>query len=68
MKTIHPQYITDVLGKKKSVILPLKVYNSMLEAIEELEDIKIYDETKKEDNGERILFSEYLKNRKSKNA
>ena len=46
--------------KKKSVILPLKVYNSMLEAIEELEDIKIYDETKKEDNGERILFSEYL--------
>ena len=40
----------------------------MLESMEELEDIRLYDQAKKEDNGERILFSEYLKNRKQKNG
>ncbi|MFN3664527.1 MAG: hypothetical protein ACK4S0_00125 [Sediminibacterium sp.] len=30
----------------------------------ELEDIRLYDEAKKEDNGERILFSDYLRKRK----
>ena len=40
----------------------------MLEELEELEDIKLYDKAKKEDTGERILFSDYLKNRKAKNA
>lgn len=68
MNTIHPQYITDVSGKKKSVILPLKVFNSMMEALEELEDIKLYDEAKNNDDGDRISFSDYLKNRKKKNA
>jgi len=36
--------------------------------LEDLEDIKLYDEAKKEDEGDRILFSEYLKERKIKNA
>ena len=68
METIHPQYITDDSGKKKSVILPLKVFNSMMEALEELQDIKLYDKAKKEDTGERILFSDYLKKRENNNA
>jgi hypothetical protein len=33
-----------------------------------VEDVRLYDEAKKEDTGERILFSDYLKNRKQKNA
>jgi hypothetical protein len=33
-----------------------------------LEDIRLYDEAKKEDTGERILLSDYLKERKVKNA
>jgi hypothetical protein len=40
----------------------------MMEELEELVDIRLYDEAKKEDKGERILFSEYLKIRKAKNA
>lgn len=68
MEAIHPQFITDASGNKKSVILPLKIFNLMMEALEELEDIKLYDKAKKEDNGERILFSDYLKKRKSNNA
>ena len=34
----------------------------------ELEDIRLYDEAKKEDNGERMLFSDYLRKRKKKRS
>ncbi|MCB9201921.1 MAG: hypothetical protein H6604_02570 [Flavobacteriales bacterium] len=68
MITIQPNYITDGNGNKISVILSLKDFNSMIEELEELEDIKLYDQAKKEDNGKRISFSDYLKKRKNKNA
>jgi PHD/YefM family antitoxin component YafN of YafNO toxin-antitoxin module len=68
MITVNPQYITDKKGKKISVVLPLKDFKAIMEELEELEDIKLYDEAKKEDTGERILFSEYIKHRKEKNA
>lgn len=68
MTAIHPQYITDNKGKKISVILPLKEFDAIMEELEELEDIRLYDEAKKEDDGTRILFSDYLKNRNTKNA
>ncbi len=64
MITLHPQYITDKEGNKISVVLPINDFNSILEELEELEDIKLYDEAKKEDEGERVLFSDYLKSRK----
>jgi len=41
MKT---QYITDIKGRKLSVILPIRDYNEMLEKLEELEDLKAYYE------------------------
>lgn len=68
MTRINHQYITDSTGKKISVVIPINEYNALLEELEELEDVRLYDEAKKNDTGERILFSEYLKNRKSKNA
>ncbi len=68
MLTVTPQYITDNTGKKISVVLSMKDFKAIMEELEELEDIKLYDEAKKEDTGERISFSEYLKNRKAKNA
>ena len=68
MDTIHPQYIKDANGKKSLVILPAKEFDAIMEELEELEDIRLYDEAKKEDTGERILFLDYLKNRKKKNA
>lgn len=67
MITVHPQYITDSKGKNTLVVLPAKEFDTIMEELEELADICHYDKAKKEDNGERILFSEYLKNRK-KNA
>ena len=68
MLTVEQSYITDSKGKKISVVLPIEDFNAIMEELEELEDLKLYDEAKKEDTGERILFSEYVKNRKEKNA
>jgi len=47
MLTVHPQYITDKAGKKISVVLPMKDFKAIMEELEELEDIKLYDEAKK---------------------
>jgi hypothetical protein len=44
MKT---QFVTDDHGNKLAVILPIREYNKMVEELEELEDIKLYDEAKK---------------------
>lgn len=60
MISVHPQYIKDNNGKKSFVILPANEFDTLLENMEELEDIRLCDQTKKEDNGERILFSDYL--------
>ncbi len=46
MLTVHPQYITDNKGKKISAVLPIKEFNTLLEELEELEDIRLYDESK----------------------
>jgi PHD/YefM family antitoxin component YafN of YafNO toxin-antitoxin module len=47
MLTVHPQYITDNTGKKISVVLPINDFKALMEELEELEDIKRYDEAKK---------------------
>ena len=47
MLTIHPQYITDNAGKKISVVLPMKDFKAIMAELEELEDIRLYDEAKK---------------------
>ena len=39
-----PQFITDNKGKKLSVVLPLKDYKKIIQELEELEDIRLYDE------------------------
>jgi PHD/YefM family antitoxin component YafN of YafNO toxin-antitoxin module len=44
--TLHPKYITDDNGNKDAVILPIKEYNQLLEELEEMEDVRLYDEAK----------------------
>lgn len=39
-----PQYITDNKGNKLSVVLPMKDYKKIMKELEELEDIRLYDE------------------------
>lgn len=49
MISVNPKYITDKKGKKVSVILPMKDFKAILEELEELDDIRLFDEAKKED-------------------
>ncbi|MEP6803905.1 MAG: hypothetical protein ABI892_05250 [Flavobacterium sp.] len=63
MKT---QFLTDEKGKKTAVLLPIDKYNKMIEKLEDLHDVKLYDEAKKEDDGFRISFDDYVKSRESK--
>lgn len=60
MLTVHPQYIKDTAGKNL-VILPQNEFDSLMEELEELEDIRLYDEAKKNDTGERIPMDEAFK-------
>jgi hypothetical protein len=46
MLTVHPQYITDNAGRKISVILPMKEFKTIMDELDELEDIRLYDEAK----------------------
>ncbi len=49
MLTISPQYITDNSGKKISVVIPIKEFKAIMDELDELEDIKLFDEAKKSD-------------------
>ena len=60
MNTLHPQYIKDANGHNSLVVIPAKEFDAILEALEDLEDIRLYDEAKKNDTGERIPMGEVL--------
>jgi hypothetical protein len=60
------QFLTDEKGNKTAVLLPIKKYNKMIEQLEDLHDIKLYDEAKRDDDGTRISLEDYIKSRESK--
>jgi hypothetical protein len=64
MTLASPQYITDNLGRKTSVILSIQDYETLLALAEETEDIMLYDEviSRKE---ERVSLSDYITKRKN---
>ncbi|GAB5464891.1 MAG: hypothetical protein Kapaf2KO_03270 [Candidatus Kapaibacteriales bacterium] len=57
MTKINPQYITDNSGQKL-IVLKENEYLLLLEELDMLEDIRLYDEAKKEDDGTRISYQE----------
>jgi PHD/YefM family antitoxin component YafN of YafNO toxin-antitoxin module len=62
MNTIHPQYITDTDGNKVSVVIPLAEYEQILEELDELDDIRLYDEAKASKDPS-ISFDEFVRQR-----
>lgn len=60
MLTLHPQYIKDTAGKNL-VVLPQHEFDTIVEELEQLDDIKLYDEVKKNDSGERVAMDEVFK-------
>lgn len=65
MNAIHPQYVTDTDGKKVSVIIPLAEFEQIMEELDELEDIRLYDEAKA-DKEPAMPFDDFVKQRFSK--
>ena len=64
---MRTQFITDNTGHKLAVILPIKEYNKMIEDLESLEDIRLYDKAKKgkqEFNPAEDVFNEIEQKRK----
>lgn len=58
-------YITTIKGKKLSVVLSLGDYKKLLEAKEELDDIRLYDAVKSK-NEPLVSLEQYLSERKTK--
>ncbi len=46
MLTVNPQYITDNTGRKISVVLPMNEFKNIMEELEDLEDLRLYDAAK----------------------
>ena len=65
---METQFLTDEKGNRTAVVSPIKKYNKLIEKLEDLEDVRLYDEAKREDDGYRISFDDYLKRRKSKKS
>ncbi len=47
---LHPEYIVDENSNRKAVVLPYSEWENIIEEIEELEDIRAFDQAKSEDN------------------
>jgi hypothetical protein len=66
-KTIHPQYITDEQGKRVSVVLSIQQWQQLLEDLEELEDVRLYDDVKTR-NEPTISLADYRQKRQQNNG
>ena len=47
--TIHQQILKDTNGKDIGVFLPIKDYNAIMELLEDMEDLRDFDEAMKSD-------------------
>ena len=56
------QYIVDEKGKRVSVLVPVREYEKLLEAREELDDIRLYDAVKAK-NEPTITLKGYIEKR-----
>lgn len=62
MIDVHPQFIKDSAGRKM-VVLTETEYESIIEELETIEDIKLYDEVKNEVDNDKMLLTDYIKKR-----
>ena len=46
MIAVHEQYLVDEAGNRKAIVLPLAEWQRIREELEELDDIRAYDEAK----------------------
>jgi len=58
--TLHPEYVVDDKDKRKAVVLPVEEWEKVIDELEELEDIRLYDAAKQE-TGEAVPFEQAVK-------
>ena len=58
---METQFLTDEKRNRTAVLLPIKKYNKLIEKLEDLEDVRLYDEAKRDDDGYRISIDEAFK-------
>jgi len=46
MVTLHPEYVVDAKQRRKAVLLSVAEWEQILDALEELDDIRAFDEAK----------------------
>ena len=63
--TTHPEYVVDEKARKKSVLISIAEWQQLMEAIEELDDIRAYDQAKKEPD-DLVPFEEAIRQIKAK--
>ena len=57
MVTLHPEYLVDDQDKRKAVLLPVDEWKQVVDELEELEDIRLYDAAKNE-SSEAVPFEQ----------
>ena len=60
MLSIHPQYVVDAARKRTAVLVPANEWEKILEALEELDDIRQYDAAKAESQ-EAVPFTQAMR-------
>lgn len=65
--SIHPHYVTDEHGQRVSVILPIQQWQQVLNELEELDDIRLYDKVKAR-NEPTISLADYKQKRQQANG
>jgi len=63
MKIINPQFLVDDQGNKTSVLLSISDYESLMEEIDDADDVRLFDQAVDTQNGESISLDEYMKKR-----
>ncbi|MBT3379078.1 MAG: hypothetical protein HN742_20495 [Lentisphaerae bacterium] len=47
MIALHEDYVVDEQGNRKAVVVPMGEWRQIVEALEELDDVRAYDEVKR---------------------
>ena len=65
MHALHPNFVVDHKDQKKAVIVPFSEWRRLMDAVEELEDIRAYDKAKARPE-EIVPFEEAVRRIKTK--
>ena len=66
-ETPQPHYITDEEGNRVSVVVPIQQWQQLLDDLDELDDIRQYDEVKAR-NEPTVSVADYRRKRQQTNG